>query len=548
MSAQLVHLKHYYLPQLALSRFYSKRIARGAALWGSVFGLSIISSAVGFTSAYSTVAARAQLAQSFESNVGLKVLLGAPSHLDSVAGFTVWRSMGTAIIISSIWALLTVSKSFRGEETAGRWEVFLVGQTTARRAAANMLLALGAGMATIYAIATAATIAIGRSSKVGFSLRASLFFGVALICSSLIFITAGALASQIMPIRSRAAAVTAGFFGVCFALRAIANAAPSVHWLLNVSPLGWVENLQPLYGSQPLWLLPIAGLAALFILLTLGLAGRRDLYASVLADKDTARPRLALLGNPFAASFRLTRTSIFGWLAAIGGISFVFGFVAKSAGQAFRASANVGHVVARLSHQSQITGSTTFLGVIFMIVILLMMALMASSVSNIREDEADGYLDNFLVRAVGRLQWLWGRLLLVGLTIAAAGLLASCFSWLSAASQHSDVSFRLLILSGVNSMAPAIFTLGLGILLLGFRPRLSATAAYGIIAWSFLLEIVGSAIKLNHWILDTSLLQHIALAPATSPNWRIVVTYSVLGLLGILIGSWRYRFRDLEAE
>jgi ABC-2 type transport system permease protein len=548
VSAQAVWLKRYRFAQVALGRFYKTYVMRLALVWGVFFGLSITSSALGFTKAYTTAHARAVLAHTFASNVGLKVLLGPTNHIDSVGGFTVWRSLGTIIIISSIWAILTATKYFRGEEAAGRWELFLTGQTTARRAAANMLLALGAGLATIYVVTSVITMAIGRSANVGFTIHASLFFGLAVISSGLIFLTAGTLASQIMPLRSRAATVTAGFFGLCFGLRAIANAAPSVHWLTNVSPLGWVDNLQPLVGSQPLWLLPIVGLAAVFIVLTLWLAGRRDLYASVVSDKDTAKPRLKLLNSPLGAAFRLTRTTIIGWLIGISAISFVFGFVAKSAGQAFKASANVGHVVARLSHQTQITGSVTFLGVIFMIVILLTISMTASSIGAIRDDEAQGYVDNFLVRAVGRLQWLWGRLLLLVLSIAAAGILAGCFSWLSVASQHSDVSFRLLLLSGINAMAPAFFCVGLGVLLLGFRPRMSRTAIYAVVSWSFLLEIIGSAINLNHWILDTSLLQHIALAPATNPNWGVVLIYSGLGLASIVLGSLGYRYRDLEAE
>jgi len=57
----------------------------------------------------------------------------------------------------------------------------------------------------------------------------------------------------------------------------------------------------------------------------------------------------------------------------------------------------------------------------------------------------------------------------------------------------------------------------------------------------------GSVIHLNHWVLDTSLLQHPALAPTTIPNWQVVATYAVLGLLLAAAGTTQFVRRDLES-
>ena len=45
--------------------------------------------------------------------------------------------------------------------------------------------------------------------------------------------------------------------------------------------------------------------------------------------------------------------------------------------------------------------------------------------------------------------------------------------------------------------------------------------------------------------MDTSLLHHIALAPAVGPNWRIAGTYLAIGLAASLAGGWRFVRRDL---
>ena len=142
-----------------------------------------------------------------------------------------------------------------------------------------------------------------------------LFLAAALVAAAAEFLAVGAMASEVMPTRGRAASLAAAFFGAAFMLRALGDSARTVHWLVYVSPLGWVEELHPLGGSQPLWLLPIAGLAAGCGLLTVFLAGRRDLGTSLLSDQDTAAPRLAMLGSPLLLTVRLWRASIASWLA-----------------------------------------------------------------------------------------------------------------------------------------------------------------------------------------------------------------------------------------
>ena len=42
---------------------------------------------------------------------------------------------------------------------------------------------------------------------------------------------------------------------------------------------------------------------------------------------------------------------------------------------------------------------------------------------------------------------------------------------------------------------------------------------YALVAWSFLVELIGSIVTTDHWLLDASLLHHIAPAPSADPRW-----------------------------
>jgi ABC-2 type transport system permease protein len=543
---------HYRRPQLAAARFVGRRMMRTGALWGLVFSLYVYNNAVAFHTIAPTAAQRGRLLGTMASNAGLKALLGDTHRITTLGGFTDWRAIGVTSLVASVWGLLAATKALRGEESGGRWEPFLVGQTTPRRAAANVLAGLGAGVLAMYVMTALLTVLVGTRPNVAIGLGGSTLFAVAVVAGAAMFAAVGAAASEVMPTRSRAAGLSGAVFGAAFMLRALGDSTSSAHWLVYASPLGWVEQLHPLTGAQPLWLLPITGLIAACAAATVLLADR-DLGASVLADSDTAPPRTAMLGSPILFALRMSRAAIASWLAATVAAGLLYGSLAKSTGQAFASSGSLrtftGNLTRVAPRQLQLAGTRVFAGIVFLILMTLIMAYVASAMGRVREDEAEGYLDNLVVRRISRQRWLTGR---AGLTLAAvltaAGVLGGVSFWAAAATQHAGLTVRELLLAGVNSAAPAALLLGVGVLALGFVPRLTSVVCWGLLAWAFLLDMLGSAVKVNHWVMDTSLLYHLALAPAVSPDWRIVGTYLALGCAAALLGGWRFTQRDLQSS
>lgn len=515
-------------------------------MWGIVFGITIASSAIAYKTAYATPAARQGVAATFSSNVGVSVLLGQPHHLDTISGFTGWRSLGIVIIIGSIWAILAATRLVRGEETAGRWEPFLAGRTTRRGLVVQLLGSLAVTLSAMYIGIALIAVAIGHSSGVGFSVSGSLFLALSMVFGVAMFAALGTFMSQLMPTRSRAAAATAGIFGLSFALRAIANVA-DVHWLLAVSPLGWIDHLQPLGVSHPQWLIPIAGFIACFSLGAIYLAGKRDLGASIIADTDEAKPHYGLLRNAFGLAVRITQGGRLGWMAGMAAASFAFCSLAKTAGEAFSQSEGLQQVINRLV-QARVMGEEAFIGTIFFVFMAAAMMYVTNMMGSIRETEAEGYADNILVRSVSRSRWLTGRLLILGGSLVLVGLVVGIFGWLGAHLQHSSVSVGSIIGGGLHTIVPAIFLTGVGMITFGFWPRITTGLMYGIVAWSFLMEMLASVGTINHWILDTSLLHHVSFVPAASPRWDVIAVLLAVGVIGSLIGVWSFTRRDLITE
>ncbi len=153
-------------PGTVIAALTAVRAARSGCVWGAVFGVYVISSALGYAATYTTPAARAQLASTFGANVGFNALIGPAHQIGTVAGFTSWRSLGTLSVIGGVWGLLTGTRLLRGEEDAGRWEALLAGHTTRRGATVQALAGLAAGLVTLWAVTAVMAVAVGRAGSV----------------------------------------------------------------------------------------------------------------------------------------------------------------------------------------------------------------------------------------------------------------------------------------------------------------------------------------------------------------------------------------------
>ncbi len=537
----------FHSPQTVIGRFVARRGFRSAALWALAFGLYVASKAIGFVKTYPTAIAQQKAVATLSKNTGIKLLLGPIHSANTIGGYVAWNCLVVMVLIGGIWAILLATKMFRGEEDAGRAELLLSGQTTMRKAAVNTLVGLSACLALFYMIIAITFALVGKAHGVDFNVAAASYLALAVICGLFIFLMIGALASQLMPTRSRASSVSVAFFGIFFVLRGIADVS-SLHWLLYFTPFGWIEKMQPLSQPQPIWIWPAVGLIFVLVGLTIYYAGKRDLGASTFADRDSAKPHFKLLKSPFWANFRLTRTSSISWLVAIGVLSLIYSLLTKAVTQTFSQSTSAEHFLNRITHQSHLTSALAFLGMVFLLQMIVIMCYAASAISALRRDEAEGYLDNILVRPYSRMRWLLGRISLILIVIILAGFVLGAGTWLGMINQNIGISFNTLIQAGANAIVPVIFTLGIGVFTFGIRPRLTSLLVYAVIAWSFLLEMISSGIKINHWILDTSLLNHIVFAPAASPNWATNLILIGIALVLGIIGFISFNKRDLANE
>lgn len=528
-----------------IARYTARRSVRSAALWGYVFGIAVASSAFSYTRIYKTPAERERLADVFGQDHAASALFGPAPQLQTVAGFTVFKVSMTLMIIGAVWGLLTSTRLLRGDEDAGRWEILVSGQTTQRRGVALVLTGLGVAAAVLWAITALVTVVVGRSSSVHVGAAAGLYLALALVASAVMFLAVGAVTSQLAPGRRQAAGYAAILLGLSYGLRMVADAGTGLHWLAWASPLGWVEQLQPLTHPQPWALVPIAAFAAVMAFLAVYLGGRRDVGASTWPDRSARAPRLRLLSGPTELALRLTLSSVIWWTVAVAIAGLLMGIVAKAAGTTIVGS-SVQQVFSRLGAPGSGTG--TFLGIAFLIIAIVIAFEAVAQLNATRAEEAEGRLDSLLAAPVSRSSWFSGRLGIAAAALVLSGVAAGTFAWIGTFTQGSGLSFPTALDAGINTVPPAIFLLGVGALALALQPRRAVAAVYVVLGWSALIELTGGLLAQNHWLLDTSLFHQMASAPAVAPDWRTNGVLAGLGLAAMILGDRSLRHRDLQGE
>lgn len=132
--------------------------------------------------------------------------------------------------------------------------------------------------------------------------------------------------------------------------------------------------------------------------------------------------------------------------------------------------------------------------------------------------------------------------------VAGTALVAALLAWAGAASDHAGLGLWRVLDAGFNVMPPALCVLGAGVLALGVWPRATTAITYGVLAWSLFIELAGGFFSSSHWLLDTSVFQHLAAAPAVSPDWTSVAVMVGIGAAAAVLGGAAFQRRDLASE
>lgn len=517
-----------------------RRVWKGAVAVAVSGVLVTVTAVLGYVAAYPDPADRVTLARSIGSNPGLIALFGETRSLETVAGFTEWRVVLVMALVGAVWALFATTRVLRGEEDAGRAEVLLAGPLTRTDATRSTLTGLAAALLLMLVISVVGIVA-GSGQELGAGSAAML--GLTLTSAPALMVGVGAITSQLADSRRQALGLGAGVLGVCYLLRVVADSDPDLRWLRWATPMGWLELARPLTDPNLVPVLLCYLLAAALAGAAVNLVRARDTGAGLLAERSARRVRTRGLDSSWGLAIRLGEGSAWSWALGLALAGMLIGLVARTAAEAM-AQSRGGDLFGELGIAE--SGTRAYVGVFYIFITVALAVEACGQVAATREEEAGGRLDNLLAGPVPRARWLGGRVAVAVGALAVGATAAVVGTWAAGSAGGLGVSVGDLGSAGLNTLPTALFVLGAGTLLHGVVPRLAVPLTYALVTASFLLEVVGASVNLPSWVLNVSVLHHVAPVPAVSPEWRSAATLVMLALVLAALGARALSRRDIE--
>ncbi len=524
-----------------LAKFIIRQQRRGALAWGSVFGVFVWVSAYGYASAYPSASDRAAIVNSLGSNTGVRALFGPARALDTVNGFTTWRTGMLFATIGGIWGLLLATKVIRGEEDEGRAELVFASPVTRRSGLVGQLMGIGGTVLLLFVTVLSWFVTVGVAGDY-FSVTAALWFSIVACAGAALFAAVGAVTAQLGSSRRIAAAVAGGLLGLTFLMRAIAESVENARWLAWLSPYGWIDRAHPLTGTAIAPMTPALLVIVGCVFVTIDLARRRDIGAGIWKARDVAEPKVALLRSPWLLAVRLTRGVAASWMVGVALFAAIFGIVSTAVSDSFGDNKAASDIFSRLGADLSARG---YIGVTFVMLGALLGFTAATLLSACRDEESAGRLEVLTAGPLRRAQWFLGRVGVAAVALVLIGAAAGLGGWLGVAASGGHISFGAMALAGLNVVPPGLLVLGVGTAAYGLAPRAGVAVAYALVAWSFFVEMVGALVRMNSLVLDTSIIHHVAAAPAVDPRWQPTLIMVVIAVFGALVGAAALERRDI---
>jgi ABC-2 type transport system permease protein len=508
--------------------------------FGLLFLLSSLTQATAYREGYPTLAERQDFARTVGENDAARLLYGVPHDLLSVGGYVSWRVGGTLAVFAAIWALLGAVRAMRAEEEAGRADLLFAGAIGRCQAFWAQVAAIGAGAALLWLVLFLSFLAGGLAAG------GSAYLALAIVSVVPVFAGVGALASQLAPTKRLATGLSVGVLLVAFALRTVAAiSSAGLDWLRWATPLGWAEELRPFADPQPLVLaLPVVT-GTLLLVAAAWLTARRDVGRGLLPSRESAPPRLGLLGSPTAQALRGERGALLAWLVGVGAFALLMGIIADAATPDV-ISEGVQRQLEKLGADAVVTPSG-WLGFSFIFFVLAVSLFCCMQIAAIRREEAEQRVETLLALPLGRRAWLSGRLLLAAGGAVAVALAAGGLAWAGAASQGADVSLAEMIGAGANTLPAALLFLAAGALAFAVMPRAGAGIAYGLVGAAFVWQMFGALLEAPGWLLALSPFHDVGLVPGEPFKTTAAAIMLGLAALAAIAAVSVFRRRDIAA-
>ncbi|MFC4002529.1 ABC transporter permease [Prauserella oleivorans] len=479
-----------------LIRFILRRDRVRIPVWLVVLGLVSVGTLGSFLGTYPDPAARANIAQTLHSPMGL-AMTGPARYLENYhyGSILSHQMLGFTVLAVGMMSVLLVVRHTRAEEETGRAELVRA-TVVGRHANLAATLIVVAAVNVVLGLLIAATLA--GSAAEGITGSGALLYGAAHTAAGLVFAAVAAVTAQITGYSRGATGMGLAVVGLAYVVRAIGDAGENaLSWL---SPIGWAQHTWPFLDDQWWPLLLSLALAAALTWLAVTLSSHRDVGTGLRQTRAGAARASNLLATPFGFALRLHRGLLAGFGVAVAALAAMYGSL-------------LGDVEAMLGDVDVITDALAERGGALVEALVSMVMLVNAVVvtvyavlaaTRVRSEETAGRAEPVLATPLHRSRWVLSHLAVVllgsTLMLVVAGLVLGGLG----ASTVDDGAFFGKAIGAALAYLPAVWcTIGVAVALFGLRPQWIGWT-WLVPVWTFVAGYLGELIGFPDWLARLS--------------------------------------------
>jgi ABC-2 type transport system permease protein len=526
--------------------------------WGIGMGLTIVSPMASVATLISTPQQRealAGLAAQFAWNA-------EPVAADTVGGYATFK-IGIFIFLICVWPLLAASRMLRGEEDRGSLDVLLSMPRSRVRVAVEKVAAMWSALLLIGVITGLIAYAGGRAFKADFTLTDGLLYGLDLTLIGMVFGGIALLISQFTHERGPAAGATGGLLVVFIVMDMAHRVIPGTEWISRLSPIYYYNLSKPLipsFGTSFGGMLVLLGLSAALTAAGIWLFARRDAGDVVrLPGVRVSAPRVShalpvgdlSLRSVFARSIAMIAWPTFWWTLMIAGFAgwmvlVVEQMVGKLTDLFNSGSSSLATQILRNVGGGGTQLNALFLGAMFEILPVLLMAFAVTQVNRWSADEDEGRLEVILSTPQSRLAVLLGRFAALATATVLIGLITLAASAAAAAIAGVSLDGTYLVEATAGMVPLGLLVAAIGYLASGWLRTAADTGliSFLLAAW-FFVSFVGPDLKWPEATLRLSPFYYYG-TPLLH-GWQLGNILLLVGVaaVALALGSLRFARKDI---
>ena len=472
---------------------------------------------------------------------------GKPINVGTLGGYVSWKYGPVFVIIASLWSILALSGTLAGEAAHGSLEFVAVSPFGKRRIALEKLAAHLTVMTLVLAILAVAawsTAAIfGKLPSDAIPPQAAIGFALWIGLVALVF---GGLALILAPFIGRGAA--AGISGAAlfagWILNGYSATVPAFRIPAELTPWAWTNNHVPL-GGQYDWGSVVFTAIVAVVLLAVGLEAfvRRDLGASTALPSPNTPRALRGLGGPFGRAFSERLPVALGWAVGLGVFVLAMAGASRSVADSFARSPDIEKTFTTIFPNFNVATAGGLLQLLISLAFIVVGFAACTLVSGWASDESSGRLDMLLATPLARSRWAVSSGLGVYAAIAVMTAITAVAIGIGALGAGSDAITPMAGMITLGLYAAALA--GIGFAVGGYRTSIAAEAVALVVVATYLVDLIGPALKLPDWFHQLALTAHMGQPMVGNWDANGVVACLVIAAGGLLLGGWGMRRRDV---